>query len=140
MIVWIQGFYYSNLGGNISKENIEKLYGDTLQQKDCKLVADIYKTDTTTYGSTGLKAYDKNGNAVNYSVSSRIYFYAGPQKFVLAMRVVGNDGNYSNRTIYTNNSGWNGVAAANIRPIITVKSGLVKSGGKGTKTNPYTFE
>ena len=33
----IKGFYYSNLGQNISKENLEKLYGDTLKTSISKL-------------------------------------------------------------------------------------------------------
>ena len=33
----IKGFYYSNLGENINKENLEKLYGDTLKTSISKL-------------------------------------------------------------------------------------------------------
>lgn len=33
----IQGFYYSNIGENINKENLEKLYGDTLKTSISKL-------------------------------------------------------------------------------------------------------
>jgi len=54
----IQGFYYSNLGENISKENLEKLYGDTLQTSISKL--ESYKRCPFSYYlKYGLKLSDR---------------------------------------------------------------------------------
>jgi len=54
----IQGFYYSNLGENISKTNLEKLYGDTLQTSISKL--ESYKRCPFSYYlKYGLKLSDR---------------------------------------------------------------------------------
>jgi len=54
----IQGFYYSNIGENISKENLEKLYGDTLQTSISKL--ESYKRCPFSYYlKYGLKLSDR---------------------------------------------------------------------------------
>lgn len=54
----IQGFYYSNIGENISKENLEKLYGDTLKTSISKL--ESYKRCPFSYYlKYGLKLSDR---------------------------------------------------------------------------------
>ncbi len=54
----IQGFYYSNLGENLTKENLEKLYGDTLQTSISKL--ESYKRCPFSYYlKYGLKLSDR---------------------------------------------------------------------------------
>lgn len=54
----IKGFYYSNLGENISKENLEKLYGDTLKTSISKL--ESYKRCPFSYFiKYGLKLSDR---------------------------------------------------------------------------------
>lgn len=54
----IQGFYYSNFGENISEENLEKLYGDTLQTSISKL--ESYKRCPFSYYlKYGLKLSDR---------------------------------------------------------------------------------
>lgn len=54
----IQGFYYSNIGENISKENLEKLYGDTLQTSISKLES-YKKCPFLYYLKYGLKLSDR---------------------------------------------------------------------------------
>lgn len=54
----VQGFYYSNLGENINKENLEKLYGDTLKTSISKL--ESYKRCPFSYYlKYGLKLSDR---------------------------------------------------------------------------------
>jgi len=54
----IQGFYYSNLGENLTRENLEKLYGDTLQTSVSKL--ESYKRCPFSYYlKYGLKLSDR---------------------------------------------------------------------------------
>jgi len=54
----IQGFYYSNIGENISKENLEKLYGNTLKTSISKL--ESYKRCPFSYYlKYGLKLSDR---------------------------------------------------------------------------------
>ena len=54
----IQGFYYSNLGENINKENLEKLYGNTLKTSISKL--ESYKRCPFSYYlKYGLKLSDR---------------------------------------------------------------------------------
>lgn len=54
----VQGFYYSNLGENINKENLEKLYGDTLRTSISKL--ESYKRCPFSYYlKYGLKLSDR---------------------------------------------------------------------------------
>ena len=56
----IQGFYYSNIGENISKENLEKLYGNTLKTSISKL--ESYKRCPFSYYlKYGLKLSDRTG-------------------------------------------------------------------------------
>jgi len=54
----IQGFYYSNLGENLTQENLEKLYGNTLQTSISKL--ESYKRCPFSYYlKYGLKLSDR---------------------------------------------------------------------------------
>ena len=54
----IQGFYYSNLGENLTQENLEKLYGDTLKTSISKL--ESYKRCPFSYYlKYGLKLSDR---------------------------------------------------------------------------------
>ena len=54
----IQGFYYSNLGEKLNKENLEKLYGDTFQTSISKL--ESYKRCPFSYYlKYGLKLSDR---------------------------------------------------------------------------------
>ena len=56
----IKGFYYSNLGENINKENLERLYGDTLRTSISKL--ESYKRCPFSYYlKYALKLSDRTG-------------------------------------------------------------------------------
>ena len=115
--------------------------GDTLYLKDYTLVSNVYKSDTTTYGSSGLKAY-KTGttNPTNYWLASRNFFYGSAVLFYFMGRYVITHGGLSDFNLRRFNRGWkDSTNSAAVRPILTLKSGITTSGGNGTKDNPYTL-
>ncbi len=130
--------------------------GDTLYLKDYILVSDVYKSDASTYGETGLKSYavNENSTAADYWLASRYYYlyYSSPTyRYVFIGRSIDSSGNLIGGGYYTNNyfrygyynSSGSGASAKSIshylRPIITLKSGVSISGGSGTKASPYTL-
>ena len=114
--------------------------GDTLYLKDYQLVGNVYKSDTATYGSYGLTAYNvASKNATAYWLASRKYNYiAGGFRFDGRVIYTGSDlKNYALR--YFNTRWLDSNYASCVRPILTLKSGLRVSGGSGTKASPYTL-
>ena len=116
--------------------------GDTLYLKDYTLVSNVYKSDTTTYGSSGLKAYKVGTTtATGYWIASRFFGYFGETLFYFSGRYVytnGSLGKYDCLRSFDN--GWNDLTFSYaIRPILTLKSGITISGGSGSKDNPYTL-
>ena len=118
--------------------------GDTLYLKDYQLVGNVYKSDTTTYGSSGLKA-NKVGNTTSttYWLASRSFSYGsmgGEAIFGFFGRCVDTSGGLSVITFRDFVGGWSNFAYSHaVRPILTLKSGITTSGGSGTKASPYTL-
>ena len=124
------------------------ILGDTLYLKDIQLVGNVYKSDTNTYGSTGLKTYivSSNDEEAEYWLASREYTYAvinDVNDFRFSGRIINGLGNLSSdvMSIYTSSSWSNNVGFnRNVRPILTLKSGLLIESGEGTKTSPYKLK
>ena len=116
--------------------------GDTLYLKDIQLVGDVYKTDTSTYGTYGLEAYKVNATTTTgrYWLASRRFYYHRSYDFDFNGRRVSEG--YLNssflRYVFFSNEG-DASDSYSLRPIITLKSGIQTNGGGGTKTNPYTI-
>ena len=116
--------------------------GDTLYLRDIQLVGNVYKSDTSTYGSTGLNAYKVNATstASYYWLASRRFGYYSATYFNFYGRSVYSDGSLSSITFRFFNSSWfDRAGGAFLRPIITLKSGIQITGGSGEKENPYTI-
>ena len=116
--------------------------GDTLYLKDYQLVGNVYKSDTSTYGSTGLKAYDVSATSAArpYWLASRGYRYLSLTDFFFYGRDIRIDGSLEITYMRSFDSGWGDGSFPNrFRPILTLKSGLTVSGGSGTKASPYTL-
>ena len=115
--------------------------GDTLYLKDYTLVSNVYKSDTTTYGSSGLKAY-KIGTttATAYCLASRGFKYNSATSFSFIGRSVNTSGSLSNFDLRRFNSIWiDNMYSCAVRPILILKSGITTSGGSGTMADPYTL-
>ena len=116
--------------------------GDSLYLRDTKLVGDVYKSDTSTYSTSGLKAYkvDNHSTSESYWVANRHYKYVNNTNFQFRVYHI-NDGSFSSSAIRYYNGSWNNSnsGSAGIRPIITLKSNVHINGGVGTKTTPYTL-
>ena len=125
----------------IGEEYLGGVAGDTLYLKDIQLVGNVYKSDTSTYGSNGLKAYKVGTTtATKYWIASRKFKYNSPTDFSFQLRSVDTDGGLSGGIIRKYDDGWGGFGTGlAIRPILTLRSGISISGGTGTKDNPYTF-
>ena len=125
------------------QEYSDGVLGDTLYIKDYLLVSNVYKSDTATYGSTGLKAYNvSNTSSVKtYWIASRKFFWNSVSYFFFGGRYVNTSGDLGNDNLRAFGSGnWGHYSNSNsLRPILTLKSGLTKSGGAGTKVSPYTL-
>ena len=116
--------------------------GDTLYLKDYLLVSNVYKSDTTTYGSKGLKAYKVTATSTSttYWLASRNFRYYSATRFNFYGRYVYASGDLSSNIIRSYSSGWvDHYSSSALRPILTLKSGITKSGGSGTKDSPYTL-
>ena len=117
--------------------------GDTLYLRDYQLVKNVYKSDTSTYGTNGLKAYKVGTTtATAYWLSSRRFSYDSSY-FNFNGRYISTGGtleNYNIRYYNTSYNSWNDFSRSEaLRPIITLKSGVSISGGSGTKERPYTL-
>ena len=113
--------------------------GDTLYLNDYKLVGKVYKSDTSTYSSTGLKAYNLSGTATKYWLASRHFDYSSATSFHFSGCYVITSGGLRLNFFRFFSSGWYDNANRNaVRPILTLKSGITTSGGSGEKDNPYT--
>ena len=115
--------------------------GDTLYLKDIQLVGDVYKSDTSTYGTYGLKAYKVNATTTNgnYWLASRRFNYSDATYFRFSGRSMYSGSLYNVNLRYFD-SGWRDVSFSySLRPIITLKSGITLAGGSGTKADPYTI-
>lgn len=127
--------YTSSYGGDV---------GDTLYLKDYQLVSNVYKTDTATYGSTGLKAYKvSTTTTTSYWLASRRYNYHnndGESCYVHG-RFINPDGKLVADHFRRFTGGkWNdNNFATALRPIITLKSKVTISGGAGSFDHPYTL-
>ena len=125
----------------IGEEYSGGVLGDTLYLKDYTLVSNVYKSDTATYGSRGLKAYKVGtSTASDYWLASRRFYYYSTTSFYFGGRVVDNS-SYLNGSYFPGFfSGWRDYSYSYaVRPILTLKSGITTSGGSGTKDNPYTI-
>ena len=116
--------------------------GDTLYLKDYQLVSNVYKNDSNTYGSSGLKAKKVGTNTEgSYWLSSRVYYvetnfgsFGGryintsgemiSNSFLIKKSMAG-----GSRTVYTR--------GYYIRPIITINNKVKISSGNGSIENPY---
>ena len=117
--------------------------GDTLYLKDYQLVSNVYKQDnnTTNYCDTGVCAY-KQGTTTKtpYWLSSRRYGYSSSTGFYFDGRGIGTRGTFYNVSLRDYNSRWVDHSYGNaLRPIITLKSGILADGGSGTKDSPYSL-
>ena len=131
-----------SLGG----ETVSGLFGDTFYKNDLKLISDVYKSDTTTYGSKGIWAYeidDSDGYAGAYWVSSRYYNLSTTSSNDTQL-------NFRGRYVWDDldalplyycipglcNETKNG-SGPGVRPIIVLKSSVTTASGEGTKSSPY---
>ena len=117
--------------------------GDTLYLKDYQLVSNVYKTDTATYGSTGLKAYMVGTTeAASYWLSSRFFNYASETGFRFESLHVNFNGYLESQTFrrFVDDE-WLGELSNGgfFRPIITLKSGVSIASGSGTIDSPYVL-
>ena len=118
------------------------ILGDNLYLKDYQLVGNVYKSDTTTYGSNGLKAHKAGSltSANYYWLASRHFYYGSPTIYYFSGRFVYSNGGLGyERLRFLANSWWVGLVGHAVRPILTLRSGLTISGGSGTEDNPYTL-
>ena len=117
--------------------------GDSLYLKDYQLLSDVYSTDTTTYGSTGLVAYkvDAPSTAADYWIASRLYYYDDDSGFSFSGRTITSSGILGGSVFrYYGYGFWGSFeGSASIRPVITLKSGVEFTGGNGFKTSPYVI-
>ena len=116
--------------------------GDTLYLKDYLLVGNVYKTDTTTYGSTGLIAYRVNSTSSKaiYWLASRYFEYSDEVDFYFYVRGIRTNGSLVPYELRCFEDDWSDYSSGRaVRPIITLKSGVTISGGSGTKASPYTL-
>ena len=113
--------------------------GDTLYLKDIQLVGNVYKTDTTTYGTYGLKAYKVDATTTNgnYWLASRYYHLAYAAYPEFHGRYVSSGFLYYNYLRALQSRWIDASVSSALRPIITLKSGIQITGGQGTKTSPY---
>ena len=129
----------------IQNETIEYaggVLGDRLYLIDYDKVSNVYSTDTSTYGSTGLKAYSVSdtSTATEYWLASRSAPSYSSTNFAYSGRVINSSGSLSQKMLRSYFYRWEtdrtNLRAA-LRPIITVKSGVNVACGSGIKTNPY---
>lgn len=115
--------------------------GDTLYLKDYQLVSNVYISDTTTYGSSGLKTYKVGTTtAGSYWLASRRFYYNGTTNFSFHVRYVSISGSVNSYNLRRYSSGWSDISGGYaVRPILTLKSGITTNGGSGTKADPYTL-
>ena len=113
------------------------LTGDTLYLRDYQLVKNTYNNLTAT---------KKEGSSARYWLASRYYYYYTATRFYYSGRAI-NNGNLVNGGPSSNfdprwyNSGWNNASiSACVRPIITLKEGIDKESGSGSKTDPYILK
>ena len=124
------------------QEYLKGVGGDTLYLKDYLLVSNVYKTDTTTYGSNGLKAYKVGTTTYEYYwLASRRFRFTSASRFGFGGRYIYNtSGGLSSDDLRYCYSGWYYKSiGCSFRPIITLKSGITVSGGTGEKGSPYTL-
>ena len=117
--------------------------GDTLYLTDYVLVSNVYSSDTTTYGSTGLKAYNVSAtNTVQtYWLASRKFYYSSATSFNFRSRYVNDSGSLDYRILRRYySSSWDDYGyMSRVRPILTLRSRLQVSSGSGTKASPYVL-
>ena len=131
----------------VGEEYGNGIRGDTLYLKDYQLVSDVYKNDTSTYGSTGLKAYsvDDTSDPTIYCLASRYYTlwqkYNNNGYYNLGIRSINRNGTLDyNEGLYHDTSWHYPEVFCRIRPILTFKSGLKFSNGEGTKAYPFILQ
>ena len=122
------------------KEYNGGILGDSFT-KDLYLVYNVYKSDPTTYGQSGLKAYVVGSTTYGeYYTASRQYRYNSNVNFAFGVLYVTNNDVMTLDNLRSYNNGWSdGTISKRIRPIITLKSDVTISGGSGTKASPYTL-
>ena len=121
------------------EEYAEGLLGDTLYLRDYQLVNKTYNN---------LKTSDEK----QYWLASRFYRYEQEKYYSFTGRFVDKDSlshartRHGLATIYNgirsnvNNNWGNYSFSYAVRPIITLKSKIIKVSGEGSKINPYIFE
>ncbi len=116
------------------------VFGDSLYLRDYQLVSAVYMTDTTTYGSSGLIAYDKENTAKEYFITSRYYTWSRFAGKSFSARYIDTSGNIKSQYIVHYYSNWD-YNSANyaVRPIITLRSGITIASGTGTKNDPFNL-
>ena len=138
--------------------------GDTLYLKDYLLVTNIYSNEPEIYTSTGLRGYTKEGAVRSYWVASRTYdigYQPSASRFSFTFRVKDiacqdglegrawlADGAYIRSYDYdasrSRAPGWwkepSSPYYERVRPIITLRSGVVITDGAGVKDYPFEFE
>ena len=116
--------------------------GDTLYLKDYKLVGDVYKSNATKYGTTGLKAYKVNSEtSAVYWLASRLFKFPGSRESGGSARYISDTGILSNSSLYydVNGSVTSYSPGYYLRPIVTIVPNYTISSGQGTIGDPYTF-
>ena len=105
--------------------------GDTLYQNDTNLVKNAIGT---------LKASPKGGSAAYYWLASRYYFYNSSSSWSYDGRCIDASGDVYYYPLYGYGGGF-GVSniSLRLRPILTLKSGISYTNGKGTSSNPYVL-
>ena len=119
------------------------ILGDSLYEKDYQLVGNVYKSEPSQYGTTGLVATDVSIPlaSTDYWLASRKYLYRNDYNFYFEGRYIGTTGVPSASEFRRYNDGWHEDAqSSRVRPIITLKQEATIKDGEGTKDKPYTLK
>ncbi|MBR2828306.1 MAG: hypothetical protein IKE70_03655, partial [Bacilli bacterium] len=126
----------------VGEEYSGGVFGDTLYLKDYTLVGNVYKSDTATYGSSGLKAYKVGTTtATAYLLSSRSYFNDNYGNVNFGSRGVSTSGILVSKDLryFYRDMGSDEFTNYSVRPILTLKSEISIASGSGTKDSPYVL-
>ena len=123
------------------------LPGSSIEQCDDLCGSDIYyemdtnlvKSAMKIRGTETLVASEPKGNLLDYFLASRLNYQNVGLGQTVCFRYIGTSGGISDRDIWNKNYG-NAAKNSNIRPILTLKEGVVASAtGDGSEDNPWVL-
>ena len=103
----------------------------------------LYLTDINQMSTADipLKATTSSGSSQRYWLASRYYSYHSGTRWYFTGRCVIADGDIHNGNLYYhyNSSFYSYSSSRAFRPVLTLRSSVVISGGSGTAADPYTL-